>query len=412
MPIYSVSCSRPFCQSLKLQVIFFLKINPLTSNTRLTPQQRSSWTLKLNLRLNSQFCRRFSSLHCLLRPPKKMPPKAETSAPRVEAEYAKSARAACKKCGNNIAKGSLRLGIISKAGGGFDMTRWHHLHCFKADITAAENINGFSLLKASDQEALRNLVAEFGNEPEKSITAAATLHDHEGSCQKGDMHEDDQGSRKKPKLSGHNDEDFWNLFSPLELNGRYKDAILPLKWKAFQTVIVLGEDDGLRASEKIAAFDFDGCLVKTSLKRVGADAWSLQYQSVPEKLQSYHNKGYKLVIFTNESNIDRWKNSRQKAIDSKVGRLEGFIKRVEVPIQIFIACGIEGTGDPFRKPKPGMWRLMERHFNAGIAVDMEQSFYVGDAAGRIDDHSDADIGFAKAIGLKFFVPEDIFTKSV
>ncbi|KAH9310588.1 hypothetical protein KI387_025623, partial [Taxus chinensis] len=327
----------------------------------------------------------------------KMPPKAQAEklTPIVQAEYAKSARAACKKCGNSIAKGSLRLGVASKAAGGFDMTRWYHQQCFKADITAAESIKGFSLLKVSDQEALKTLVAEFGKMLENSLIADTESHDDEDTHLKGEMCVNDQGNPKKPKLSTHNDGDILNNFSLSELNSRYKDAILPSKWKTFQTVIVLGEDDGLKASEKIAAFDFDGCLVKTSVKRVGADAWSLQYPSVPEKLQSYHNKGYKLVIFTNESNIDRWKNSRQKAVDSKVGRLEGFIKRVEVPIQVFIACGIEGTGDLFRKPKPGMWRLMEQHFNSGISADMEQSFYVGDAAGRVNDHSDADIGFAK-----------------
>uniref|UniRef100_A0A0D6R2Q3 PARP-type domain-containing protein n=1 Tax=Araucaria cunninghamii TaxID=56994 RepID=A0A0D6R2Q3_ARACU len=337
--------------------------------------------------------------------------------PNVVVEYAKSARAACKQCGNNIAKGCIRLGVVSKAAGGFDMTRWHHLQCFKSQIgiTSAETIKGFSLLKASDQQSLKSLVADFTKIPGVSETTAAEFKDNEDSHQKvvssvlGEMHEDGQGTPKKPKLCGGNEDDFLNAFSPSELQSRYKDAILPSKWKAFQTVTILGEVDGLQPSEKIAAFDFDGCLVKTSLKRVGADAWSLQYPSVPEKLQGYHSKGYKLVIFTNESNIERWKNSRQKAIDSKVGRLEGFIKRVKVPMQVFIACGIEGSGDPFRKPKPGMWRLMQRHFNSGIAVDMEQSFYVGDAAGRIKDHSDADISFAKGVGLKFFVPEDIFT---
>lgn len=40
------------------------------------------------------------------------------------------------------------------------------------------------------------------------------------------------------------------------------------------------------------------------------------------------------VIFTNESNIERWKNKRQVAVDSKIGRLENFIKHVKVPIQV------------------------------------------------------------------------------
>ncbi|MCI30349.1 polynucleotide 3'-phosphatase ZDP-like, partial [Trifolium medium] len=69
---------------------------------------------------------------------------------------------------------------------------------------------------------------------------------------------------------------------------------------------------------------------------------------------------------------------------------------------VFIACGVGKSGkagtkedDPFRKPKPGMWQLMEKHFNSGITIDMDQSFYVGDAAGRESDHSDADIRFAE-----------------
>ncbi len=40
------------------------------------------------------------------------------------------------------------------------------------------------------------------------------------------------------------------------------------------------------------------------------------------------------VIFTNESNIERWTNKRQVAVDSKIGRLNNFIKQVKVPIQV------------------------------------------------------------------------------
>lgn len=48
-------------------------------------------------------------------------------------------------------------------------------------------------------------------------------------------------------------------------------------------------------------------------------------------------------------------------------------------MQVFIACGIGKSNgqaeDPYRKPKPGMWHLMEKHFNSGIAVDMDQLFF-------------------------------------
>jgi len=40
------------------------------------------------------------------------------------------------------------------------------------------------------------------------------------------------------------------------------------------------------------------------------------------------------VIFTNESNIERWKNKRQVAVDSKIGRLNNFIEKVKVAVQV------------------------------------------------------------------------------
>ena len=36
---------------------------------------------------------------------------------------------------------------------------------------------------------------------------------------------------------------------------------------------------------------------------------------------------------------------------------------------------------------------------------MGRSFYVGDAAGRPADHSDADVGFAANASLVFYTPE-------
>ncbi|KAK4750673.1 hypothetical protein SAY87_004155 [Trapa incisa] len=219
---------------------------------------------------------------------------------------------------------------------------------------------------------------------------------------------------KKRKISLPNREAKIDLtLSASDIKDMYKDVKLSPKWKAFETIIFLEQDEGLRDSSKIAAFDFDGCLVNTSVKRVGADAWSLMYPAIPEKLQKLYSDGYKLVIFTNESNIERWKNKRKVAVDSKIGRLNNFIQLVNVPIQVFIACGLGksnkvGEEDPFRKPKPGMWNIMEKHFNSGIPIDMDESFYVGDAAGRENDHSDADIKFAQAIGLKFYVPEEYF----
>ncbi|GER53212.1 polynucleotide kinase-3'-phosphatase [Striga asiatica] len=337
---------------------------------------------------------------------------------KIVAEYAKSGRSSCKKCSKAIDSKSLRLGMMSKDPRGFDMTKWHHLQCFpfssSGSVSSAEAITGFSSLKSSDQKSVKELVNELGQASDKVAKMDEKVDE-----------DPKQGKFKKQKLFTSEEEAKLPLDLAVhasDIKDKYKDATLLPKWKAIQTVIFLEKDDGLHDSRKIAAFDFDGCLAKTSVKRYdyqflrrkivddGADAWSLMYPSIPEKLQNLYKDGYKLVIFTNESNIERWKNKRQAAVDSKIGRLENFIKLVKVPMQVFIACGLS-SGEPedqFRKPKPGMWMIMEKEFNSGLPVDMDQSFYVGDAAGRTDDHSDADIKFAKAIGLKFYVPEEYF----
>ena len=68
----------------------------------------------------------------------------------IVAEYAKSNRSSCKACSKAIASKTLRVGLISKGPGGFDMTRWHHLECFPADsvsIDSVDDVKGLSALE-------------------------------------------------------------------------------------------------------------------------------------------------------------------------------------------------------------------------------------------------------------------------
>ncbi|KAJ4957355.1 hypothetical protein NE237_014138 [Protea cynaroides] len=344
------------------------------------------------------------------------------AASKVVAEYAKSNRSTCKACSKIITGGALRLGLVSKDTRGFEMKKWHHLGCFPSDsqhLYSADKIQGFSTLKSSDQEALRKLEVE-GDKQVKEDSGGGKRN-NKRTPEESDVHKTDEveiaelnekNSKKLKSSTSSNEAELEIAFSISDVKTKYKDATLLPKWKAFQTIIYLERDDGLHDSSKIAAFDFDGCLANTSVGRIGPNEWKLMYPSIPEKLQSLYRDGYKLVIFTNESNIERWKNKRQVAVDSKLGRINNFIEHVKVPIQVFVACGLgKSTGqteDPFRKPKTGMWRILEQQFNSGVPIDMDQSFYVGDAAGRKKDHSNADIKFAEALGLKFFLPEDYF----
>ncbi|CAM6038134.1 unnamed protein product [Sphagnum compactum] len=323
---------------------------------------------------------------------------------KLVVEYAKSGRATCKHCNTVIAKGSVRLGSVTKDRG-HDNTKWHHPVCFVKNSPKsmdAAKLAGFTDLKDSDRDALGVLTV--------CTTDVEPSDKHDDKRIRIDVASASSEKEQKGQVMLYNAK-LWEKtlqsFDLSQLSTTYKDACLPKGWKSFSSVI-FHETEKLQASEKIAAFDFDGCLVKTDVRRTGAHAWSLLFPSIPEKFQKYHDDGYKLVIFSNESNIDRWKNSRQKAVDSKLGRVEGFLELLKVPVQTFISCGKEGTGDACRKPAPGMWHLMEKHLNDGIPIDKESSFYVGDAAGRKGDHSAADIGFAKDVGVKFLLPEEVF----
>lgn len=98
-------------------------------------------------------------------------------------------------------------------------------------------------------------------------------------------------------------------------------------WKWKESVLIC-ESEGVKNSNKIASFDFDGTLAKTSLFKHGPDAWSILYPSCVPTLTRFHEDGYKLVIFTNQASIGKAKATKEKVIAEKKGRLMGFVTEV------------------------------------------------------------------------------------
>jgi bifunctional polynucleotide phosphatase/kinase len=43
------------------------------------------------------------------------------------------------------------------------------------------------------------------------------------------------------------------------------------------------------------------------------------------------------------------------------------------------------SDDKYRKPAVGMWDFMAKNLNGNVAIDLENSFYVGGAAGRPEE---------------------------
>lgn len=69
-------------------------------------------------------------------------------------------------------------------------------------------------------------------------------------------------------------------------------------------------------------------------------------------------------------------------------KLAAVMMELHVPISVYAA-----TTDPeYRKPRLGMWNEFHDDYDLDVyGVDMKESFFVGDAAGRPGDHSAADL---------------------
>ncbi|KAF1358366.1 PNK3P-domain-containing protein [Lizonia empirigonia] len=195
-----------------------------------------------------------------------------------------------------------------------------------------------------------------------------------------------------------------------------KDSILVGRYNFSATV-----QSAIKVKRKIAAFDFDSTLITTaSGKKFGRDAsdWRWWHSSVPGTLRKLHEEGYLLAVISNQSGISlkpdpKTIKSDQKRLADFKGKVSAVLSQLDLPISVYAATGRDG----FRKPRVGMWvELLDDHDLEGIDfVDLENSFFVGDAGGReaiagitVKDHSCVDRDFAANVGLSFHTPEEYF----
>lgn len=181
-------------------------------------------------------------------------------------------------------------------------------------------------------------------------------------------------------------------------------------WMEYEDLLIYNPLD-LYHSSKIASFDMDGTLITTASGRTFAldhNDWKILYPEIPGKLKSLHKEKYKVVIITNQLGIGKGKVSPK---DFKV-KIDNILKKFSIPIQV-IAITKRGAN---RKPNTGTWTWMQKFGNGGIEIDMTESFYIGDAAGRPKDwapkkkkdFSCTDRLFALNLGIPFKTPEEFF----
>ncbi len=141
-------------------------------------------------------------------------------------------------------------------------------------------------------------------------------------------------------------------------------------------------------------FDFDWTLVKPKNDKtspVDVDDWEWFRPCVKAVVQKCYKRGFGIVIVSNQSK--KWKQEQICRV----------VKELSVPVHVCVATSKENY-----KPNTLLFKelLGERKLN------LDQSFFVGDALGRPNDYSDVDIQFARNLGIsKIYPPEDFFTMS-
>ena len=151
---------------------------------------------------------------------------------------------------------------------------------------------------------------------------------------------------------------------------------------------------GMKSEGKIAAFDLDGTLIRP---KVGEFARAVDdvvlMPNRLEKLNELIKSGHTIAIFTNQMA----RTEKEKTF--KFNRVIHSIKLLNIPLILFMSSG----DDKYRKPNIGMWEALLQ-----MIFPIKSAFYVGNSAGRPQDHSSADINFAKNASIPFHTPEEFF----
>lgn len=182
---------------------------------------------------------------------------------------------------------------------------------------------------------------------------------------------------------------------------------------------------------KVAAFDLDWTLVKTKNGGThprGPQDWVFWSSNVASKIKDLVEKKHLIVLFSNQGAVVvNSSGPRSKSYQNFSDRVDSIFRALkqavgdDFELLVFAAPKRPGARHlqpsseakhlHMRKPQSGMWEALEAHIEAldeDAEIDLQNSFFVGDAAGRPNDFLDSDKAFATNVRVKFFTPEDFF----
>ena len=181
----------------------------------------------------------------------------------------------------------------------------------------------------------------------------------------------------------------------------------------YSVVLQIRDPDLSGVSRRYAIFDVDGTLIqpvrgyKVPLDR---HDWSIRFPDALRSIRDFHLNGYTVVFRTDQSKAFR------------VDLVRDLAESLGIPILVLIAIAKD-----LRKPDTSLFLEHIKNMN------VHESFYVGDAAGRRGDplrrsHSSnespfrvrseqgdwsaVDKQFANALGIRFYTPEEFFEKKL
>ena len=114
-----------------------------------------------------------------------------------------------------------------------------------------------------------------------------------------------------------------------------------------------------------------------------------------EYISYLFKRGYTIVFFTNQNCATLQERTKRLA------RMSEFIEILGIPCYVFVSTKKDSLS---WKPDIGAWEK----FLSLLPFSVNFQFYCGDAGGRPQDFADSDKIFAESVGMKFFVPEQVF----